>query len=491
MKLRCIPKSVKILLWTVGGFIGLLASLNIVAWLFLDVQAYQPRLVAAISKALDMDVEVDGRLGFRLLPALSVSLPNARLSQRGSEILFAQQARFGVALLPLLLRREIRVDAVSLKNPRLSLERGPDGKFNFEKPDGDKVKTLPPLDLARLQLSNGVVSYHDQASGRGFQAAKCNVQSRGLRLAGGKAAGALKRLALRGEIACGELRVQKLVVSDLKLSVTGKKGVFQLAPVTMRLLAGRGEGSLRADFSGVLPQYRWRYRLTNFRVEELFAAVSAAPVIQGAMDLRAELATRGRGLEEIKKHLQGEISLRGNHLTYEGTDLDRELAQFESSQRFNLADAGAFFLAGPFGLAVTKGYSFANVLGDTGGRSAIPRAVSDWEIQQGVARARDVAFVTQAYRIALQGKLDFTQDRLEDIEMALVDEQGCAQARQKISGSFQQPAVERSNAIKTLAGPALNLFKMFPGKKTCEVFYTGSVPAPKKTQAMPDKAASE
>lgn len=490
MKSRRIPKTLRILSGVVGAIIGLLALLNVVAWIFIDVRTHQPLLVAAVADALDMEVEVGGPLGFRLLPGLSISLPNVRLSNRGSEILFVQQARFSVALLP-LLRRQIQVDAVSLKNPRLSLERGLDGRFNFEKADSDKEKTLPPLDLARLQLSNGVVSYRDKASGKGFEAAKCYVKGRGLQLAGGKAADAFKRLALRGEIACGELRAHKLVVSDLKLSVTGKKGVFQLTPVSMRLLAGRGEGSLRADFSGALPQYRWRYRLTGFRVEELFGAVSAAPVIQGAMDLSAELEMRGRGLQEIKKHLEGEVSLRGNHLTYEGTDLDRELAQFESSQRFNLADAGAFFLAGPFGLALTKGYSFANVLGDTGGRTAIPRAVSDWEIEQGVARAQDVAFVTKAYRIALQGKLDFTQDRLEDMEMALIDEQGCAKARQKISGSFQQPVVERTNAIKALVGPALNFFKMLPGKKACEVFYAGSVPAPKKTQAAPDKAASE
>lgn len=468
--------------------IGLLASLNVIAWLFFDIKTYQPRLVAAVSEALGMDIVVNGRLGFRLLPGLSVTLPNVRLSNRGSEIVFAQQARFSIALLP-LLRRQIQIDAVTLKHPRLTLERGLDGRFNFEKPGEDKDRTLPPLDLAKLHISNASLSYRDQGSGRDFEATDCNMRGWALRLAGGKAKDVLKRLALKGEMSCRELRAQKLVVSDLKLTLKGKKGVFDIKPVSLRFFAAQGEGGLRADFSGEMPQHQLHYSLANLRIEELLGAVSPKPVVRGSADFSARLTLRGSHLEEMKKNLEGTISIRGMDLTYEGTDLDRELAQFESSQRFNLLDAGAFFFAGPFGLAMTKGYSFASVVGDTGGHTDIPMAASDWEIRQGVARAQDVAFATKKYRIALRGEVDLTQERLDNMEMALVDEEGCVKARQKISGTLQEPVIERTSTLKAIAGPALNLFKL--GKGKCEMFYVGSVPAPKRVQAAPDKTASE
>jgi hypothetical protein len=54
--------------------------------------------------------------------------------------------------------------------------------------------------------------------------------------------------------------------------------------------------------------------------------------------------------------------------------------------------------------------------------------------------------------------------------------------QQKIRGPFQKPVVEKPNVLISLAGPALNLLKqardLFTDGK-CEVFYTGSVPAPK------------
>jgi AsmA protein len=66
--------------------------------------------------------------------------------------------------------------------------------------------------------------------------------------------------------------------------------------------------------------------------------------------------------------------------------------------------------------------------------------------------------------------------------MALVDAKGCAKVRQKISGTFQKPVVEKPSVLKSLAGPAIKLLKkgrdLFPGGE-CEVFYAGSVAPPK------------
>ena len=67
--------------------------------------------------------------------------------------------------------------------------------------------------------------------------------------------------------------------------------------------------------------------------------------------------------------------------------------------------------------------------------------------------------------------------------VALVDANGCAKARQKISGPFNKPVADQSNILVPV-GPLLKLLdsakKLILGSSdNCEVFYSGSLPSPK------------
>jgi AsmA protein len=165
-----------------------------------------------------------------------------------------------------------------------------------------------------------------------------------------------------------------------------------------------------------------------------------------------------------------------------GNDLDLAISRFESSQGFNLVDVAGVFLAGPLGLAVTKGYNFASLFRGTGGTSRVDTLVSDWAVERGVARARDVALATAENRIALQGGLDLVNERFADVTVAVIDKRGCASVRQDIRGAFGHPTVEKPRFLRSLAGPALKLFRQTRGifpSGPCEAFYSGSVPPPK------------
>ena len=292
----------------------------------------------------------------------------------------------------------------------------------------------------------------------------------------------MKNLSFTAELACGKIKTKDIAVSDLKFSVTVKDGVFDLKAVTMRLFGGQGSGSIRADFSSAVPHYHVRYSLPQFRIEEFFKTLSPNKVAEGPMDFSADLSMQGKTVNEMKLTAKGGLSVRGDHLTLKGHDLDREFSRFESSQNFNLVDLGAFFFSGPVGLAVTKGYNFASIFQGSGGNSEIRTLVSDWKIERGVAHAQDVAMATKENRIALQGRLDFVNERFDDVTMALIDAKGCAKVQQKISGPFQKPVVEKPNILMSAAGPALKLYKkmrdLFPGGK-CDVFYAGVVAPPK------------
>jgi AsmA protein len=380
-----------------------------------------------------------------------------------------------------LLRQEVRIGKIALKHSSISIERGRDGKFNVEKPES-AGGTLPALDMAKISLSDGTLLYTDKQSGGGFEAGDCSLDVRRLRLSGEKSSELMKNLSFTAELACGEIRINDFTVPDLKFSVDGKNGVFDLKPVTMRVFGAQGSGSIQADFSGAVPLYHIRYSLPQFRIEEFFKSLSPQKVAEGPMDFSANLSMRGTTVNEMRQTVEGQISLRGKNLTLNGYDLDREFSRFESSQNFNLVDVGAFFLAGPVGLVVTKGYNFASIFQGSGGHSEIRALVSDWKVERGVARAQDVAMATNENRVALHGALDFVNERFEHLTVALIDAKGCATVRQKIHGPFQKPVVEKPSILKSLTGPVFKLLKkgreLFSDGE-CEVFYAGSVAPPK------------
>jgi AsmA protein len=473
-------KSLKITFFAVGVFLGFLVLITVALRLFVDVNAYKPRLEAAVSEAAGMEVRVGGRLGIGFFPGLFVTLEDVHIRNREMEVASATEARLGIDLLP-LFQGKVRVGKIVLKHPRISIERDHAGNFNVAKPEA-VARALPNLELAEVSLSHGTLLYTDKQSGGGFEAGDCSLDVRHLRLLRGERPDIMKNLSLTAEVACGDIRTKGFAASDVEFSLSGKKGVFDLKPVRMHVFGGQGSGSIRADFSGAANLYSVRFSLSQFHVEEFFQTLLPQKVAEGPMDFSVNLSMQGKTVDEVKQTMQGEISLRGENLALHGRDLDAELSRFESSQNFNLVDMGAFFFAGPLGVVVTKGYDFASIFRGSEGRSEIPMLVSDWKVERGVAQTQDVAMATKQNRIALQGGLDFVNQQFVDMTVALIDAQGCVTVRQIIHGTFHKPVVEKPSILKSLTGPARHLLKegrdLLPGGK-CQVFYTGSVAPPK------------
>ena len=199
------------------------------------------------------------------------------------------------------------------------------------------------------------------------------------------------------------------------------------------------------------------------------------------MDFNMKVTMQGRG-QAMRRSATGVMTLSGNNLTLNGVNLDAELPKFASSQDFNLLDLGAVLFAGPVGLAVTKGYELTSLTQRADGNTPIRTAVSKWKIDKGVAYAQDVALVTPQNRLALQGGLDFVDKEYRDVVVALVNEYGCATVRQKISGPFNNPAVDKSHFLIPL-GAVVRLIEktksLLTGREKCEAFYNGTLPPPK------------
>ena len=475
-------RSLKLILIVAGGLAGLLVLVAAVAAYILRQDA-KPRLEAMASQALEMDVRVDGAFSVGFFPRLHVALRDVHAGRLDAEIASADEVQVEIALLP-LLHKEVRIRSIGLHGLRLAVERDRDGKLNVSRsPQADVERQ--PLAVVRVSVSDGSLHYLNRQSGKELEATGCNLDVSRMGLSSGPDPGLLKDLSLAAKLACGRIKTTEFAASDLRISVDGEDGIFDLEPVTMVLFGGQGSGKLRADYTGPVPVYQLDYRLEKFRLDDFFRFLSPANagrknLGEGAMDFTTKLSLRGRFIDELKPSAAGEASLHGENLMLEIGDLDRKFSRYETSQSFNLVDMGAFFFAGPLALGVTKGYDFARIFEGGEGSTAVRVLVSRWRVEHGVAHATDVAMATAKNRMALKGRLNFVTARFEDVTMALIDNHGCARAKQKIRGPFSQPEVEKPDVLRTLTGPARALAKeakdLFGGK--CDVFYAGSVEPP-------------
>jgi hypothetical protein len=450
--------------------------LLVIASVWLAGMDVRSRVEALASEATGLSVAIAGEASLGLFPSVHVALQGVTVRNAAAPIASVGEADIGLALWP-LLRQQVRFTRLALRDVSLDIERTRDGRFNFSV-DRKSEGLLPALGLQRLSLDDVSFRYVNGETGKELSASGCALDSSDLQLPAGKVADVMRHLSLTAEGHCAEVRNELFVGTDVRWSVSGGKGQFRFEPVTMQMMSGQGTGNIEAVFTHAVPRYRIRYAVTRLHLDDLFASVSPGKTGEGYLDLTLDLAMRGFNAQELTRTTQGEASLRGENLEVAIGDLDEKLNRYESSQNFNLVDLGAFFIAGPLGTAVTKGYDFAGVFRETEGSTVIRRLVSHWQVEEGVARAGDVAFVTQQNRLAMKGKLDFVRKTFDDVTVAVLDDQGCAAIEQKIRGPFAAPEIVKPNVIASLTGPFSNVIrgaKKMAGVK-CEVFYEGSIP---------------
>lgn len=468
------PKPLKIALIVFGALV-LATGVSVFLLSRVDIQS---RFEAFVAEATGLDVAVKGGVSVGLFPNLHVRLKDVTLNNKESQIASLGEADVGVELWP-LLRKQVRINRLTLQNANVEVVRDRHGHFNFAaSPKASTEKrSLPALSLGRVSLTKVTFRYTNQKSATELRATDCKFDSNDFELAAGNSEDIMKHLSLSARVECGEMRNNLFVGTDVQLSVTGAHGIFKLTPVTMRIMGGKGSGSIDANFTGAAPVYRIHYAVTQLHVDNLFKSLAPGKVGKGYMDFTTDLSMRGWNADEMTRTADGEGSLRGKDLDIAIGDLDEKLGHYESSQNFNLVDVGAFFIAGPFGVVATKGYDFASIFQGTGGNTHIRLLVSTWKVENGVAHAQDVAMATKENRLAMKGALDFVNKDFDDVTVAILDKKGCARVEQKIRGPFSKPVIEKPNVIVSLTGPISRLInktkKLFGAK--CTAFYEGSV----------------
>ncbi len=473
-------KMKKVLLILVASAMALVLAVVIFVLTF-DINPYKPRIEAAASEAAGMKVRINGKMKLALSLSAKVSLEDILIQNKGADVASVKKAVVEVRLLP-LLRREVLIRRVKIITPKLFITKDRKGRFNFETPEKKPAsKELPtrPFEMEKVFVKGGHVLYLDEKSGGRTEANGCDLAIKNLSAGAGDF---FSTLSFEGDLSCNEVKTKEVRVSDIRAVMKAGGGKFEANPFTMKIFGGDGRGSIKGAMAGESPGYSVDFSITKFRFEEVLGAFKQKKSMRGELDLKSHLSMRGKNADEMTRTAQGEISLRGHDLFLESLDLDRVLEKYEKSQRVNLVDVGAFFVAGPLGALLTKGYDFGGIYKESlGGNSTIRKLVSDWKVTNGIAEAQDVAFTTGKNRIALKGSLNFVHDRFEGLTVAVLDANACAVYSQMIHGAFKKPQIDKPSILRSLMGPIISLakkpFEMLEGGG-CEVFYRGSLEQP-------------
>jgi uncharacterized protein involved in outer membrane biogenesis len=436
------------------------------------------RLEADASDALAMQVQVGGRVALRFFPGLHVTVTDVRIRNRGLDIATIGEAQLGIELHS-LLHKDLKIQSVHFKNARITIARDASGQFNTARPPQPNSSS-PAADIATVSLADSSLFYTDAKLGNNFSAENCSVEMSDLKLTPTTPPDILTTLAFTGHLSCARMNTKNLAATDVKATVTGAGGTLKFDPVKLEMFGGHGAGNVTAQFSAAEPVYHVHSTISKLQVANFSKTVTPAKVAEGALDFSANLTMHGTPDTGVMGTVAGEASLQGRDLELDIGDLDKEFTNYESTQNFNLIDVGAFFLAGPLGIAVTKGYDYARILKKSEGHTTIRTLLSRWKLERGIAQAQDVALATPKNRIAMTGGLNFVNDSYDDVTIALVGPKGCARVEQHVHGPFRKPEVDKPNVITTIAGPArklINKSKSLFGAK-CVVFYSGAVQAP-------------
>lgn len=455
----------------------LVLAVTLAVWLLVDTDQISQRLETRLSESLGMDVQIRGPLQLDLLQGPGVTIADLEVSHQGQAVASAESISVTFATAPLLTGNLHPVD-LHIKQPQLTVERDSSGEFNLYRPQPGEPGTFS---LQRLRVTDARLTYHDRATDRKWLIEQCDLNLHNIHHGGGALQQVLETLGAEGGIQCESLGQDRFQLSDLSVEIRGDKGVFQLDPVSAVAFEGELSGRIEADLSSATPTLHAENQLAGFDFGAFMGMLNPDQGASGKIDMDLDLKAWGSTWQSLRQSAAGKFSMNATELTFDGYNLDKELEDYTETQHFNLIDVGAVFLAGPVGLAVTRGYAFTGLLEDSEGSTTIDQMVSDWAIEDGVASASDVAFRTPKHRLALTGALDFGNVSFRNLRVAVIDSEGCAVVEQKITGPFNDPEIDKPNVLVAVTGPMLDLVQRGVQAITnsdCEAVYTGSMPHP-------------
>ncbi|MBU1236467.1 MAG: AsmA family protein [Gammaproteobacteria bacterium] len=208
---------------------------------------------------------------------------------------------------------------------------------------------------------------------------------------------ALKGLNVHGNARIGQLQVNNLKATNIKLRIDARKGKLEIAPHSMNLYDGTLSGALSVNANG--NAVTLQENLTGVRINPLLKDLADQDLIEGQGDVRLDLATHGDTVAAMKGALGGAASLALRDGAIKGINLAqkfREMKALLSARQDTVQQAKA-----------TDKTDFSEL-------------TASFRIADGVARNDDLSMKSPFLRLSGAGDIDVSRSAIDYLAKASV-----------------------------------------------------------------------
>ncbi len=246
----------KIILAGIAGVLVLAIIAGVIAALTFDPNEYKDELITTIEEETGRSVEIDGDLSLSIFPVLSVEIGSVRIGNaegfdQDVKFLSLDRAAVSIRVLPLLLRREIKMGTVVVDSLQLNLAIDASGKSNWEdfaqadadveeeiasaEADGVRIESF---EVAGIEITNAALSYDDRQAGTRASLSNVSLTSGSVREGEPLALDGGFEFELQPDAISGELELSVVIkAADEVISVTDLDVDASIAGVTDAPLA--------------------------------------------------------------------------------------------------------------------------------------------------------------------------------------------------------------------------------------------------------------
>jgi AsmA protein len=201
----------------------------------------------------------------------------------------------------------------------------------------------------------------------------------------------LQKLDMQGDLAIGQLTLNKAKFNNVRLTINAKAGQIGIAPVTADLYQGKYQGAVQMDATGSVPVLDFDTALAGVQIEPLLTDISQKEAkLTGIGNITAKLRARGADADAIKRTLNGNAEFMLRDGKYKGVNLGQILRQAN---------------------AILQGQTLGAVPGEA--ETDFTELTGTLVFKDGVVTNDDLSALSPAIRVAGQGQANLVTDKVD------------------------------------------------------------------------------
>ena len=201
---------------------------------------------------------------------------------------------------------------------------------------------------------------------------------------------ALRTLNLDGKLRIGTLKVVNVKSSQLQLGVKAHDGLVNLSPMSAKLYQGSLNGSLSINAQHT-PSFVIKQKLNEVAVAPLLKDAANLDLAEGKGNIVLDLTTRGNTISELKKALNGKVSVNLANGALKGINLSKLVQGVQNLSKDTRTQT----------LGVDKNE-----------KTEFSEFKANFKVHDGVAHNDDLTVKSTVLRLSGNGDIDIGHDRL-------------------------------------------------------------------------------